>query len=124
MQVEHRWQAIRQKLEAAADDLSRQGTLASRLASGRRVWSVRFYEQQSDGRRHQRAIYLGSNPELVNRAEELLAEYRQRQEWCEQAELFAKISRSLCRAVARGRKSISCMASGAEGGPIENGAEN
>ena len=56
--LERRWAAIRSKLEAHADDLATQGVLVSRVASGRKVWRVRFVIREG-GRRVHKAVYVG-----------------------------------------------------------------
>ena len=63
--LEHRWAAIKSKLEAHADDLATQGVLVSRVASGRKVWKVRLVVRVGCRRVH-RAIYVGGDdqPEL------------------------------------------------------------
>ena len=73
--VKARWKTILAKLEPYAALLARPGTLASRMAGHRRVWSVRFYEQR-DGRRVQRAIFVGHDRRLVRRVQRLIDDYR------------------------------------------------
>lgn len=65
MTMKTRWSIVQRKLEAAAESLGRQGSIVSRIASGRRVWSVRFVERDKSGRRVQRAVYVGGDRELV-----------------------------------------------------------
>jgi len=76
--LEHRWEAVRGRMEAASDILCWQGSVASRLTrGGLRVFSIRFVEQVNGGRR-QRAIYLGADAELVHCARALIGAYRER----------------------------------------------
>ena len=101
--MEDRCSAIRGQLEAAADILTKQGVIASRRASGRRVWSVRYRQEGQGGRRVHKSIYLGSNAELVGRAQGLLDQFRRREAWCREIESMAKLTATLCRVVARNR---------------------
>ena len=93
-----RWQTVKAKIEACSHLLCGQGAICSRLASGRRVWSVRF-DDPGEGGRVQRSIYIGSDPELVERARRLLARYRQRDGWCKEVSIFARVSASLANAL-------------------------
>lgn len=97
---ERRWAEIRGRLEAVADLLSRQGSLASRLTrGGARVLSVRYVEEV-DGRRRQRAIYVGADEVLVLRARDLIGQYRERERWTREAEeavRFVSASSALLR---------------------------
>ena len=90
--MEDRCSAIRGQLEAAADILTKQGVIASRRASGRRVWSVRYRQEGQGGRRVHKSIYLGSNAELVGRAQGLLDQFRRREAWCREIESMAKLT--------------------------------
>ena len=65
--TEARWERIVEQFGLYRDVLAYRGSLSSRLASGRRVWSLRFVVE-IDGRRVQKAIYLGADPGLVKRA--------------------------------------------------------
>ncbi len=69
----------------------KQGAIVSRRASGRRVWSLRFYVQEG-GRRVQKSIYVGGDdqPELLFRARALLARYRARSGWADEIAQFAR----------------------------------
>ena len=72
--LERRWQAIRAKLRAHADQLAHQGTLVARtMASGRRAWEVRVMDRQG-GRRIHRNIYITADdrPELRRRTRDWL----------------------------------------------------
>lgn len=57
--------------------LARQGSVASRLANGRRLWLLRFKDVEQ-GRSVQRALYLGGQDqaEVVQRARDLLSVLR------------------------------------------------
>ena len=94
--LERRWAVIRSKLEAHADDLATQGVLVSRVASGRRVWKVRFVVREG-GRRVHRAIYVGGDdqPELLERARRLLELYRAQGRWGEEVAAFARFAASV-----------------------------
>ena len=92
--LEHRWAAIRAKLEAHADDLATQGVLVSRVASGRRVWKVRFVIREG-GRRVHKAVYIGNQPELLERARRLLELYRAQGRWGEEVAAFARFAGSV-----------------------------
>jgi hypothetical protein len=89
--LERRWAAIRSKLEAHADDLATQGVLVSRVASGRRIWKARFVIREG-GRRVHKAVYLGSQPELLERARRLLELYRAQGRRGEEVAAFARFA--------------------------------
>ena len=101
--MEDRWLAIRGQLESAAEILKKQGVIASRRASGRRVWSVRYRQEDQSGRRVHKTIYLGDNAELIRRAQGLLDQFRRREAWYREVESMAKLTAALCRVVARNR---------------------
>ena len=87
---ERRWAVIHGRMEAVADLLSRQGSVASRLTrGGARLHSVRFVEAV-EGRRRQRAIYVGADEVLVLRARDLIGQYRERERWTREAEEAAR----------------------------------
>ena len=92
---EGRWQVIAAKMAAQAHLLARQGALASRAGPRRREWSVRFTEQLVDGRSVQRAIYVGSDPVVVQKARDLLKHYRQRRRWPEELARYTRYSASM-----------------------------
>jgi hypothetical protein len=89
--LERRWEEVRPKLEAHAGDLATQGVLVSRVASGRRVWRVRFVVRVG-GRRVHRAVYIGNQPELLARARRLLELYRAQGRWGEEVAAFARFA--------------------------------
>jgi hypothetical protein len=110
--MEDRWLAIRSQLESAADILAKQGVIASRRASGRRVWSVRYRQEDRSGRRVHKSIYLGDNAELIRRAQGLLDQFRHREAWYREVESMAKLTAALCRVVAKNRKLLVEVMSG------------
>ncbi len=59
-----RWQHILERLRDSSRYLMDQGSVSSRKASGRRVWSVRFYVRDC-GKVTQKSIYIGNDPVLV-----------------------------------------------------------
>jgi hypothetical protein len=90
LDLERRWAAAREQMEAAAEVLARRGSIASRLTGGGlRVYSVRFREP---GQRRQRAIYLGKDGELVRRARALIAGYRERERRVKEVEAAARFT--------------------------------
>ena len=98
--LESRWRHLREKIMQYAELLVDQGTVASRLARGKRVESLRFY-QQCGSRRIQRAIYLGADQRLVQRTQDLLEEIR-RDRACErEVELLSRLCRTLVRPFRR-----------------------
>ena len=101
--LEARWQKVHLVLRRHAAALAAQGTLASRLAAGRRVWSVRFY-QSVGTRRAQRSVYLGSDPRLLKRAEELLREFRRPKVIQEELQVMSRLCNVLLRAVKRAHR--------------------
>jgi hypothetical protein len=90
LDLESRWAAVREQMEAAAEVLARRGSIASRLTGGGlRVYSVRFREP---GQLRQRAIYLGRDGELVHRARALLEGYRERKRRVREVEAAARFT--------------------------------
>jgi hypothetical protein len=90
LDLDRRWAAVREQIEAAAEVLARRGSIASRLtAAGLRVYSVRFREP---GQRRQRAVYLGKDGELVRRARALIAGYRERERRVREVEAAARFT--------------------------------
>ena len=86
--IERRWVGIQGRMEAACDVLSLRGSIASRLTpGGTRVYSVRFSER---GEKRQRAIYLGPDGELLNRARVLIGAYRERERQVREVEEAAR----------------------------------
>ena len=92
--LEHRWAALRLRLEVHAGDLATQGVLVPRVASGRLVWRVRLVVRVG-GRRVHRAIYVGDQPELLERACRLLELYRAQGRWGEEVAAFARFAASV-----------------------------
>jgi hypothetical protein len=113
LDLERRWAAVREQMEAAAEVLARRGSIASRLtAAGLRVYSVRFREP---GQRRQRAVYLGKDGELVSRARALIEGYRERERRVREVEAMARFtagSTALLRRVLAARRDPTCT-----GGP-------
>ena len=104
--------------------LARQGSVASRrTAAGTLVFSVRYVAVEA-GRRKQKSIYLGAEPDLARRAAELI---RERREWAREAEGAARLaaaSTSWCVACAGPRpdrelpRAGAAGAGGRGGGPV------
>jgi hypothetical protein len=95
-----RWAVLEQKIRRYSDLLVDQGTLASRVANGKRVWSLRLYEKTATGR-VQRAIYLGADTDLVQRAQQLLDEFRFERRVREEVAVLCRLSGTLAWAVRR-----------------------
>lgn len=95
-----RWAVLEPKIRSNVDLLVDQGTLASRVSSGKRVWSLRFYETTTTGR-VQRAIYLGADKALVEQAEQLLEEFRFERRVREEVMALSELSGTLAWAVRR-----------------------
>ena len=92
--LERRWQAIRAKLRAHADQLAHQGTLVARtMASGRRAWEVRVMDRQG-GRRIHRNIYITADdrPELRRRTRDWLDRCRAQGRWAEEVACHARLA--------------------------------
>ena len=92
--LERRWQAIRAKLLAHADQLAHQGTLVARtMASGRRAWEVRVMDRQG-GRRIHRNIYITADdrPELRRRTRDWLDCCRAQGRWAEEVACHARLA--------------------------------
>src|SRR4051812_47300438 len=74
--AEARWPRILSKLEANAHVLAESGGITTQVTAwGQNVRVVRFFVREGGIVRH-KAIYIGSDPELVRRAEEWLAHLR------------------------------------------------
>jgi hypothetical protein len=101
--VELWWSLLRAKIAPYAGLLAEQGSLSSRLASGRRVWSLRFVEPLADGRSVQRSIYVGGNPELVSRVRQLLGRYRRESQDAKNMNALSRL------AVAIGSATRACL---------------
>ena len=88
--LERRWAEVRMRMEAASELLASQGSVAiRRTPSGARVASVRYVEA-IDGRRRQRAIYLGADGVLIRRARDLIGQYRERERQVREVEQAAR----------------------------------
>jgi hypothetical protein len=112
--LERRWAAVREQMEAAAEVLARQGSIASRrTAAGLRVFSVRYV---APGEKRQRAVYLGRDGELVHWARALIAGYRERERRVKEVEAAARFTAAsgalLRRLLATRRRDPTCT-----GGP-------
>ena len=105
--MEARWEAIQLKLQANVEVLASRGTLVAKMASGRRLWVVRYFVQE-EGRRVHKSIYVGGDdvPELLDRVGHLLEEYRLQGRWAEEVEGYARIAAragNIVRRLASGR---------------------
>jgi len=98
--TEARWKAIRDRILANAGFLGRQGALNSKVARGRTVYRVRF-RVPGRGRRTQRNIYVGDDPRLVARTQELLREIRDARAWPRQVAAYARLVAGLTAALKR-----------------------
>jgi hypothetical protein len=110
LDLERRWESVREQMEAAAEVLARRGSIASRLTGGGlRVYSVRFREP---GQRRQRAMYLGEDGELVRRACALIERYRERERRVKEVEAAARFTAAsgglLRRLLAARRRGPTC----------------
>ncbi len=99
--LEQRWQALSAKILSVSHLLAHKGTLTSRRSGERRVWSIRFYEQQEGGSRCQRAIYIGDHPELIDRAQQLLASLRSEAQALDEVETLARAAERITRLALR-----------------------
>ena len=94
-----RWKLLEQRMSGVAELLEHQGTITSRMARGRRVWSVRFHAPDSDGRSVHRAIYVGDDSVLLKRSRRLLASFRSRQRWPAEAKRIVHFTETLVSAM-------------------------
>ena len=103
---EARWQKVRHVVTANRALFQRQGSVVQGRARGRPIWSLRFVESGPHGRSVQRAIYLGGDPQLVQRVPRAVGRVpggrRRRREATELARLVA-LSRGLVRQAERMR---------------------
>jgi len=76
-QLEAEWLTVRLRIEANRHLLVEHGALVRLSGKDCTCWRLRFYERLPEGRVVQRSIQVGSHPELVRRARQLLALYRQ-----------------------------------------------
>jgi len=120
MDLERRWRAIEPKLADASDALARQGSVAARSTpAGVTVFSVRYVAEEG-GRRRQKAVDLGANLALAERARALILRYRRRERWAvetEAAARFATASGALLRRLSIGPGSPSGGSSRRPGRP-------
>jgi hypothetical protein len=94
------WQRISQRLEQHADLLRTRGTLTPKRLRRSTVYYVRFCEYRA-GRRVQRSIYIGADPELVERARRLLAFYRRQSQGPQEAVAAARVLGRIVAALRR-----------------------
>jgi hypothetical protein len=108
---ESRWPALCAKLQAHSATLAKQGTVTSRIAGGRRVFSVRFVDRQHGGKAVQRCIYVGGDQELVRLTRELLESFKMERRLMRKvaryAEFASMLSGSLHAAHRRRRKTFA-----------------
>ena len=71
--------------------LADRGTLVAKTARVRRAWAVRFVADEC-GRRVHRSVYVGGEPELVERAGRLLEEYRNPGRWADEVGGYARLA--------------------------------
>src|SRR5690606_28221972 len=100
-----RWEVLRDRLDRVAGLLVDQGCLTSRR-TGRssHAWSVRYFDIVGD-RREQRALYVGSDPVIVERTRDYLAALRNETEWIRGLPALCRASRGLMRSLRRAKKS-------------------
>ena len=95
-ELESEWTRIRTRILAKAGFLGRQGALIARHDKGEPlVWRLRFVEDFGMGIRSHRSITIGSHPELVRRARELLGRCRERAKWEDELENLRKTSEAI-----------------------------
>ncbi len=118
MDLERRWRAIEEKLDAASGSLARQGSVAARSTpAGVTVFSVRYMAEEG-GRQRQKAVYLGASPALAEKARALIRRYRRRERWARETEAaacFATASGALLRRLLSGPGSPSGKSSRSPG---------
>jgi hypothetical protein len=105
--LEARWAAIETKLAAHAGALAAQGSVVVKVARRRRVAAVRFFVIEEGGKRTQRSVYVGADPELIARACRLLEGYRERAALPGRVEGWARMVAALaalCRRPPGGRR--------------------
>jgi hypothetical protein len=98
--IEARWAAIRDKILANAAFLETQGALNAKAARGRTVYRIRF-RVPDRGRMTQKNIYIGDEPRLVARTQELLREIRDARAWPRQVATYAHLVAGLVAALKR-----------------------
>ncbi len=86
---ESQWIELRTRLDSIASLLRTQGVLDRKHQKGRWVWRVRYTDKVNARRR---TIYIGTDPELARRVQELLNHYREQQRWAEQTEVLVKLA--------------------------------
>ena len=92
---ERRWAALQEKLDRVAETLIGQGTLVRKtMPSGRKTWRIRFVDT-AGGKRVHRSLHVGTDPQLVRRARQLLGRYRQRQRWPEEIATYVRLAGSV-----------------------------
>ena len=89
------WSHLSAKIDQNAAILERRGTIKTRIAGGKERFVIRFHELLDDGRRIERSIYLGSNPEIVRRAKVLLEIIKLVGRYEKEAKLFANLAATI-----------------------------
>ena len=80
--------------------LADRGTLVAKTARGHRAWAVRFVLNEG-GQLIHKSVYLGGEPELVERGGSPACEYRATGRWAGEVEAFAQLHRQGAGGVAR-----------------------
>jgi hypothetical protein len=98
--IEARWALILDKILANTAFLETQGALNAKVARGRTVYRVRF-RVSDQGRRTQKSIYIGDDPRLVARTQDLLRDIRDARAWPRQVAAYARLVAGLMAALNR-----------------------
>jgi hypothetical protein len=105
-----KWLVLREKLEANATSLSRQGGLVfKKTAAGRRVSAVRFVVADG-GQMVHRSIYVGADMVLLERTRRLLEYYRSVAALPRQLAAWARMLAVACGTVRRVLRRFRCGA--------------
>ena len=105
--VESRWQRIKEKLEAHEGILAKRGILSSKVVNGRTIWRVRFRAPREGGGMIRRTIYIGTNPELVERVRRLLRTFREGTVLAKETAGLVKMAMAVCARLRRGVLRVS-----------------
>jgi hypothetical protein len=108
-----RWDAIERRMRELEPVLRRRGTIVMKAGRRSPAWSLR-YKDCSSGRRVQRSLYLGIDPSLILRAQQLLQHFRKIERWNRELDTAGRRMKQLVAFLKRPHRSDRNQA-GAQG---------
>jgi hypothetical protein len=104
-----RWQTIERRMRELEPVLRRQGTITAKTGRKSQAWSLR-YKDYSTGTRVQKTLYLGTDPGLVQCAQQLLEHFRRLERWDREIELAGRRIKRIVALLKRPRRSDRMLA--------------